>query len=228
MNEETTSKKENRRERFILWITSATSYSFPFLTTLPNLTWWMGIMTLPFFLYIYLILFGGPEYPIPLPNLANPAIFVITTCVIITVVFLVWSIVNLHRNKVSGLVTGGPYRYVRHPQYLAFIILTGVMTLQSVWILQSTFGIGWFTAINTQIFWLVMLTSYTLIAKIEEMYLKKKYSQQWSVYKENTGYFFPGIKSSQDTIEILIGIILPIVVLQILLWAANLTGSILL
>ena len=228
MNEETTSKKKNRRERFVLWITSAASYSFPFLTTLPNATWWMGIMIMPFFFHIYFILIGGPMYPLPLPNLAHPAVIVITTCVIITLVFLVWAIVNLHRNKVSDLVTGGPYRYVRHPQYLAFIILTGVMTLQSVWILQTSGMMSLFTATETQIIWLVMLTSYTLIAKIEERYLKKVYSLQWNIYKENTGYFFPGIKSSRDSVEVLIGIILPIVMLQILLWAANLTGIILL
>ena len=227
MNEETTPMKENRRERFVLWITSATSYSFPFFTTLPNLSWWMGIMILPVFLYIFLILFGGPAYPLPLPNLANPAILVITICVIVTLVFLVWSIINLHRNKVTGLVTGGPYRYVRHPQYLAFIILTGVMTLQSVWILQKPLGVGWYSATDTQIIWLVMLMSYTLIAKIEERYLKKEYSQQWSAYKDNTGYFIPGVKAKNNILEILSGILIPYVIFFIVLTVINYSGVVL-
>lgn len=219
--------KKSMKERIILRLTSMTSYIFPFVTTLPNLTWWIGIMTMPFFFYIIFFVSNPATYPIILPNLSNPAIIITSIIVVVTILYLLWSIIYLHQNKGHGLVTSGPYRLVRHPQYLSFIILTGIMTLQSVWILQHTFGFGWFTATETQIIWIGMLTCYALFAKLEERYLLTEYEEELVAYKNEVGYFIPGVKIKNDIIEILSGIAIPYVIFFIVLIVINYSGIVL-
>ncbi|TET11237.1 MAG: hypothetical protein E3J86_03415, partial [Candidatus Thorarchaeota archaeon] len=174
--------------------------------------------------YLILMIVSGSTDPLPLPNLNNPSILVITAGVILTIVFLVWSIVHLHRTKSSGLVTSGPYRFVRHPQYLGFMIITGEMTLQSVWVLQHTNGIGLF---EIQLIWLVMLSCYALFAKIEEKYLFTQFPEQLPNYKKEVGCFFPEVKFDSDVVEVLSGIIIPFLILQLLLLMMEFTGLVL-
>ncbi len=222
MNEEaTTQEKKTGYERIVVRLSSAVSYIFPLLTTLPNMGYWMGIMVMPFIVYLILMIVSGSTDPLPIPNLNNPTIFVITAGAILTIVFLVWSIVHLHRTKSSGLVTSGPYRFVRHPQYLGFMIITGVMTLQSGWVLQYTNQIGWS---NIQLTWLVMLSCYALFAKIEEKHLSTQFPEQLRNYKKEVGCFFPEVKFNSNVVEILSGIIIPFLILQLLLLMMEFTG----
>ena len=212
MEDSIETSKKSVRDRIIIRLTSITSYVFPFVTTFPNTAWWMGIMTMPFFYYIVFFISDPINNPLILPSFSNPTIY------------LLWSIVYLHRKKGDGLVITGPYLLVRHPQYLSFIILTGIMTLQSVWILQRTLGIGSFTATVTQIVWVAILTCYAFFAKLEERFLSTQYQEELETYRDTIGFFIPGVKNKNNIIEILSGIIIPFVIFFIILAVVNYSG----
>jgi len=219
MSKEATSENGNWYERFVLWITSAISYCTPFLTTVPNLTWWTGAMAIPLFLYIYVILVGYVNYGTPLPSTSNPAILATIISVVATLEFLVWSIVVLHRNKESGLVTCGPYKYVRHPQYLAFIVLTGTITYQSIWIAHHTlFGILFIHAEDLENLWLLMILMYVVIMFLEEKFLDKQFGSEWTEYRDEVSFIIPfGNYKLPLFLEYFLACAIPYSILKILL-----------
>ncbi|MFX1561037.1 MAG: hypothetical protein ACFFBL_10665, partial [Promethearchaeota archaeon] len=94
------------------------------------------------------------------------------------------------------------------------IILTLVMTYQSIWILQYTFGMGWLTANETRILWVLMLCAYVVIAWAEEMHLEKQFGQEWTDYRRGKGFLLPSLYFNSYILEALIAIIIPYLVLE--------------
>ena len=101
-------------------------------------------------------------------------------------VLLVWTFRNLGKNltdtvvtrKEHTLVTTGPYRYVRHPFYLAFVIaVVGGSIVASNWFL--------FLAGMVPFGFLVART------RIEEQKLVERFGDEYRQYQERTGQFFP-------------------------------------
>ena len=78
----------------------------------------------------------------------------------------------------TGLVTDGPYRFVRHPQYLGIILLTGGLLLQ------------WVT-ISALLLWPILILLYVRLARIEEQEIESKYGDSYRQYKERTPMFLP-------------------------------------
>jgi protein-S-isoprenylcysteine O-methyltransferase Ste14 len=101
-------------------------------------------------------------------------------------VLLVWTFRNLGKNltdtvvtrKDHTLVTTGPYRYVRHPFYLAFFL--------------AVIG-GSIVAANWFVFLAGMIPSGFLIARtrIEEEKLTERFGEEYRDYVKTTGRFFP-------------------------------------
>lgn len=79
------------------------------------------------------------------------------------------------QNKVA---TSGPYYWIRHPQYLAFIIIMFGFLLQ------------WPT-ILTLVMFPVLLVMYVKLAKREEADSIERFGEEYRVYAERTGGFFP-------------------------------------
>ena len=101
-------------------------------------------------------------------------------------VLLVWTFRNLGKNltdtvvtrKEHTLVTTGPYRYVRHPFYLAFVMaVLGGSMVASNWFL--------FLAGMVPFGFLVART------RIEEQKLVERFGDEYRQYQERTGQFFP-------------------------------------
>ncbi|SES97951.1 Protein-S-isoprenylcysteine O-methyltransferase Ste14 [Natronincola peptidivorans] len=87
---------------------------------------------------------------------------------------------QVYYNKLTkkGAVTGGVYRYIRHPQYAAFIICSfGLMLMWPRYIVLMMF--------NT------MLFAYYLLARVEEKECEAKFGESYINYKNQTGMFFP-------------------------------------
>jgi protein-S-isoprenylcysteine O-methyltransferase Ste14 len=102
------------------------------------------------------------------------------------VVFLGWTLHTLGRNltdtvatrKEHTLVTGGPYRYVRHPFYLAMlIVVVGLSLLADNWLLLL-FGIATFILLLIR-------------APIEERELEARFGEAYRNYRARTGAVFP-------------------------------------
>ncbi len=210
-------KPDTILEKAKLKIVSVIGYLLPLVGSLPPLAAWGGLMTIPFVVYLLMMLFNLTETPL-LPDLMNPITLTTTIIQLVAILFLLWSVVYLRREKTEGLVASGPYRVVRHPQYLSLIILTASMTYQSVWILQNTFGIGWLTVDQTKLLWLLMLSAYAVIAVIEEMHLRKNFDIEWGEYRSRVGFLIPFVKYKSYVVEMLSGIIIPYAGLEILLF----------
>lgn len=102
---------------------------------------------------------------------------------------LVWSHIALGDNFFGGmkirtahqLVTSGPYRWVRHPMYTAFILL----------------GLAWFLLSGN---WLISglwigATALAIATRLhdEEAMLRREFGAEYETYARSTGRLFPGL-----------------------------------
>jgi len=182
-------------------------YLVPLVQSLPA---WTGLMTLPFATYLIMIFANLPvnlpralfEFFVPFPILEK-------ACVIIGFLILVYSAAYLITKRKEGLVTSGPYRFVRHPQYLGMILLTLGLTSWSVWTLNNTFGIGFLSPSQTIGVWFIELFAYILLAYIEEQHLSKKYEEFFENFKSRVPFFMPFLKTNREYLDILVSILIP-------------------
>jgi protein-S-isoprenylcysteine O-methyltransferase Ste14 len=198
-------------ERLKLRIIGAIGLLLPFLASIPPITAWGALMTVPFIMYIILIMTNPTATVLYPTDIINIGLF------LLALLLLAYSVGYLWTKKSAGLVTTGPYRFVRHPQYFSIIVFTTIVTYQSVWILQNTFGIGWLSAEQTIALWIAMLVAYAVIASIEELHLNEVYGSDWIEYKNRVGFLLPFVHFRSRIIEVTICIILPILVLLALL-----------
>ena len=81
------------------------------------------------------------------------------------------------------LVKDGPYRFVRHPFYVSYVL----------------FWLGSSLAANSLILWLlfmVLAAAYVTAALLEEMKFKKSsFADDYALYVRRTGFFFPRISA---------------------------------
>jgi len=99
---------------------------------------------------------------------------------------LIWTMHTLGKNltdtvvtrKDHELVTGGPYRFVRHPFYCAFILAV---------LANSTVPANWFILLTGVSAWLVMVFR----TNKEEENLIARFGDDYRGYMEHTGRFFP-------------------------------------
>lgn len=87
---------------------------------------------------------------------------------------------QVYYNKLTkkGVVTGGIYNFVRHPQYISFIICSlGLLILWPRYIVLIMF--------------ITMIFAYYMLAKIEERECIAKFGQSYIDYKNKTNMFLP-------------------------------------
>ncbi|MHA2406761.1 MAG: methyltransferase family protein [Candidatus Ranarchaeia archaeon] len=180
-------------------LTRIGGYLIPLVQQIPPLGIYAGLMTLPVLTNI-LLLFTNLDLTniwqqiIPPFNQEWATVGIIVFLVgvalaLISIVYLVWK-------KRDGLVTTGPYRYIRHPQYTGFLLLTCALSAYSYWILAHTFGVGWqlwwLTDKQTVVFlWYAQVGAYILLALIEESYMSKEFGDEYLQYKNNSSSFIP-------------------------------------
>lgn len=83
--------------------------------------------------------------------------------------------------RAGTLATGGPYAYVRHPQYVGFVaVLFG-------------FLVQWPT-ILTLLMFPVLVWMYTRLARIEEREVRARFGEAYEVYAARTPAFVPRLR----------------------------------
>jgi len=173
----------------------------PIFQFIPCASIWFGIMSVPllgyliyFFCYPSIILYDFKfffAYGFPWSLLALFAGIFALYCFIYQLV---------HRKK---LIKGGPYKIVRHPQYLGFIIMTFCLTM----ICLRTDPVYTFTNyLNGYnyivIIWIIETIAYVILAKIEDISLSKRYGTIFENYKNSVGFMFPSLKFDQTNTNV--------------------------
>ena len=180
-------------------ITSISSILILFLQYVPCTAIWWGIMSVP--LISYLAWFF--QYP---SILLYDLRFLIRTqgfyVVLFGLILYTYSLIYQlsHRGQ---LITKGPYRLMRHPQYLAFIIMTLGMTIVAF---QTSpifeFPVSYENRFNILVFiWIGEVLAYILLGKIEEFALKAKYGDEFLEYRNKVAFIVPFLKILDNKIE---------------------------
>ena len=193
-------------------------YLIPLVQSLPTLSVWTGLMTLPFATYL-IMMFTNLQVNLTnaLSEFFAPFLILEKTFVTIGLLTLVYSVAYLRVKKKEGLVTSGPYRLVRHPQYLGMILLTLGLTSWSVWFLNNTFGVGFLSPSQTIGVWFIELFAYILLAHIEELFLSRNYGETFENYKSQVSLLIPFFKTNRKYLDVLVSILIPAILLFVLI-----------
>ena len=201
------------------WFLRIAGYLVPLFQSLPPLGMWTGLMTVPLISYLIMLFSSLPEsLPIVLEEFFTDSTFLLDkTCIIVGLLLLCCSSAYLGINRGKGLITSGPYRLVRHPQYLGIMFFTLGLTTRSYWILMNTFGIGFLTPQQTIAAWFIELLAYVLLANIEELYLSKEFREPFENYRRKTPFLIPLLKTNNKALDVLVSILIPVALLYIIL-----------
>lgn len=93
-------------------------------------------------------------------------------------IILGWKEIYARRSR-GRLVTGGIYRYVRHPQY------TGIILISLSWLF------AWPT-LPTLVMWPVLAYAYYRLARKEERMMAERFGKDFASYKSRVPMFLPG------------------------------------
>jgi len=208
----------NPLSRIVSGVLRFVGYLIPLVQSLPSIGVYAGLMTLPFASYLVLVFTSLPESLVsisefffwPVPHLVPERAFIV-----IGFLVLVCSVVYLRVKRKEGLVTAGPYRLVRHPQYLGIILLTLGLTSLSVWILNNSYGIGFLSPSQTVGVWFIELLAYVFLAHVEELFLSRKYGETFEEYRSRVPFLIPFFKTKRRYLDVLVSILIPSILLFI-------------
>ena len=121
--------------------------------------------------HLWLVLFGGGPVMMAVIHLISNGLAIIGFAIM-------WKGWKLIHGEQGGLVTTGPYAYVRHPQYSGlFLVMIGML-------------IQWPTIITALMF-LVLLYVYYHLSRREEEEMIKTFGDGYRRYREKTPMFVP-------------------------------------
>jgi len=180
-------------------ITSISSILILFLQYVPCTAIWWGIMSVPLISYLAWF-FQSPEILIYDLRflIGTQGFYVVLFGLILYTYSLIYQL--SHRGQLN---TKGPYRYMRHPQYLGFIIMTLGMTIVAF---QTSpifeFPVSYENRFNILVFiWIGEVLAYILLGKIEEIALKAKYGDKFLEYRNKVAFIIPFLKIKSNKID---------------------------
>jgi len=202
------------------WLLRFVGYFIPFVQSLPALGGWVGLMTLPFATYLITFLMNLPVSLVDVLSAffaPDPILIPDRAFIIVGLFLLVYSVAYLKIKRKVGMVTSGPYRLIRHPQYLGMILATLGLTSWSVWILNNTFGRGFLSPSQTIGVWFIELFAYILLALVEELFLSRNYGEIFDHYKSEVPFLIPFLKTNRKDLDILVSTVIPPILLLVLI-----------
>ena len=154
-------------------------YGFPL--TMYIITWLFGFGNPGSLWYLFAGLIGYDLFVFILWFILVPVSNIIILSGMLLII-LGWK--KIHGAK-GQLVTTGVYSYVRHPQYLGFLLITLAMNV--LWITVSTLAL-----------WPILVFLYYRLAKEEEKRMEKNFGVEYQKYAHRTPMFIPNIGSSRQ------------------------------
>lgn len=145
----------------------------------------MGVFGLPDIYNLEFLLtqvMGEKQFHIIFNSFVFPASQVIIGIGMLLVIFG-WKEIYEGKGK---LVTTGIYRYIRHPQYVGFLLITLGL---NVW---------WLTFITLAL-WPVVIIVYYKLAKTEEKDAEEKFGEEYLKYKRRVPGWIPRIRRKADS-----------------------------
>ena len=185
----------------------------PLIQQIPTLGIYVGLMTLPLFA-VLAVLFT--QFPLNIINVISEfimmsfmsiSVLVANVITLLGLILALYSLIYFQIHKKDGLVTTGPYRFIRHPQYSGFLLMTLGLTIYCYWWLSNTFGMGWLSKEATVAIWFLQLGIYTSLALLEESHLTKEFGDQYSVYKKHSSFIIPVGRFNRFDIPLSIGVL---------------------
>ncbi len=192
-------KHSKIKTKVISIFTGLSSYLILLAQYVPCTAIWFGFMSVPLVTYLTFY-FQDPGILIyDIQFLTRSYGFYI---VIFGLIFFIYTVVYqlTHRKQ---LMRNGPYRYIRHPQYVAFIIMTLGMTVVAF----QTSPVFDFILYNTEghtilfLIWIGEVLAYIILGKIEEIALKAKYGDDFLEYKNRVAFLIPFLKLRVNKID---------------------------
>jgi len=129
-----------------------------------------------------LISFFDPNV-IPIPREIGLAVVVLGST------FFVYVLLHLRSGffgetepKLNFLITEGPYKFCRHPQYLSFTVMIFGFDLM----FRSVVGIVLTLALS--------IPSVVYRASVEDRLLKRKFGKEWEEYADRVGFLLPKLR----------------------------------
>ena len=128
--------------------------------------------------HLWLTFLGGGAVMLGIIHLISNALVIIGFAIM-------WKGWKLIHGAKGELVTGGPYAYVRHPQYVGlFLVLIGML-------------IQWPTII-TAIMFPVLIYAYSRLSKKEESEMIRLFGDEYRKYMEHTPMFIPKVGGEKE------------------------------
>ncbi len=181
------------RQRIPKRFLDGTGYIVPLFQSIPF--GYAGLMVMPFLVFLVGIATTAPVGLLALPFFL---IYLILGGFLLEVIlalfgFSLWtySIAYLRTNRELGLVRMGPYRFVRHPQYLGVLLFTLTLTTRSIWIGTLPYAKSYWSGGVTISVWYAELLAYVLLAVAEEQYLLRTQNEKYAEYMQRTGFLRP-------------------------------------
>ena len=111
---------------------------------------------------------------------------------VVAAALLIWTFRNLGKNltdtvvtrKGHTLVTTGPYRWVRHPFYVAFALAV---------LANSLVTANWFLFVTGSVVFVLLVVR----TRKEEDRLIERFGDEYRAYMSRTGRFFPRLKAGE-------------------------------
>ncbi|MFX1321387.1 MAG: methyltransferase family protein [Promethearchaeota archaeon] len=167
------------------------SLLIPVFQYIPCASIWFGIMSIPLITYLGYFL-SNPEIAMQDFDFFLSYGFPWSVMALFGALFFIYSIIYqlFHRKE---LIRKGPYKYVRHPQYLGIIIMTLGLTMISlntspIFPFDNEFSYG-----NSLLvfIWFMEVIAYIILAKIEDFSLRRKYGKSYIEYENSVGFIIP-------------------------------------
>jgi protein-S-isoprenylcysteine O-methyltransferase Ste14 len=199
-------------ERIRTAVLRISGYLVPLFQQIPNFGLYPGLMTLPFLAFLAILV---TPYPVNIIGMISEffimsfmsiSVLLANLITVAGIIVIIYSLIYFQLHRKEGLVTTGPYRFIRHPQYAGFLLMTLGLTSFSYWWLSNTFGIGWISKEATVALWFVQLGVYVALALIEESYLTKKFGKDYLSYKNQTSFIVPLGRFNRYDVPISVGI----------------------